>query len=71
MRPKSKKAKVLAWLQEGNSITQLEALRMFGSFRLGDIIFKLRKQYGQDYIITTMIDVETRFGKSRVGEYSI
>ena len=71
MKPKSKKAKVLAWLQKGHSITQLEALKMFGSLRLGDIIFQLRRKYGQDYIITTMIDVDTRFGKSRVGRYSI
>ncbi len=71
MKPKSKKDKVLEWLQNGHSITPLQALKKFGSLRLGDIIFKLRKQHGKDYIVTEMIDVKTRFGVSRIGRYSI
>ena len=38
----SKKSKVLAHLLRGESITPLEALNLYGSFRLGAIIFDLR-----------------------------
>ncbi len=38
----SKKSKVLAHLYAGKSITPLEALELYGSFRLGAIIFDLR-----------------------------
>tara|TARA_Y100001938_G_C8009166_1_gene389027 strand:- start:432 stop:704 length:273 start_codon:yes stop_codon:yes gene_type:complete len=38
----SKKSKVLAHLISGESITPLEALELYGSFRLGAIIFELR-----------------------------
>lgn len=31
----SQKSKILAYLLDGNSITPLEALELFGSFRLG------------------------------------
>ncbi len=38
----SKKSKVLAHLVGGKSITPIEALELYGSFRLGAIIFDLR-----------------------------
>lgn len=34
---------ILAYLQEGKSITQIEALAKFNSFRLGARIFELKK----------------------------
>jgi hypothetical protein len=37
------KAQILAYLQSGNSITPLDALQLFGCFRLGARIFDLRK----------------------------
>jgi len=40
------KEKVLIHLQTGSSITPLEALNKFGSFRLSDIIFCLKKETG-------------------------
>ena len=38
----SKKSKVLAHLLTGNTITPIDALNLYGSFRLGAIIFELR-----------------------------
>lgn len=47
----TKKQRVLRYLVENRKgITPLEALRMFGSFRLGAIIFELRQE---GYNITT------------------
>ena len=47
----TKKQRVLKYLVENRKgITPLEALRMFGSFRLGAIIFELRQE---GYNITT------------------
>lgn len=62
----SKTQMVLKHLQKYKNITPLEALREYGSMRLGAIIFELRKHYN---IVTKMIDVPTRFGTSRVAQY--
>ena len=40
----TKQEKVLTHLQTYGSITPLEALRIYGSFRLGALIFNLRKE---------------------------
>ena len=44
MKKKTKKDKVLAHLMNGQSITPMEALTEYGSFRLGAIIFDLRAE---------------------------
>lgn len=62
----TKKQAVLEHLKRYKKITPLEALREYGSMRLGAIIFDLRKQYK---IKTNMIDVPTRFGNSTVAQY--
>ena len=49
----TKKQKILEYLKHGNSLTPLEALKMFGSFRLGAVIFELKKE-GYN-IQTTMV----------------
>ena len=41
-KKKSKQSKVLAHLISGKSITPIQALELYGSFRLGAIIFELR-----------------------------
>ena len=41
-KKKSKQSKVLAHLVSGKSITPIEALELYGSFRLGALIFNLR-----------------------------
>ena len=60
----TQKARVRSWLMEGNKITPLEALRMFGSLRLSAIIFDLRDE-GLP-IVTEKIQVAPR---KRVAEY--
>jgi len=40
----SQKAQILAYLQEGNPITSLEALNLFGALRLGARIADLKKE---------------------------
>ncbi len=40
----SQKDAVLNYLEQGNSITPLEALERFNSFRLGGIIYRLRRE---------------------------
>lgn len=44
----SQNKKIKAWLESGRSITPLEALALFGCFRLGARIFDLREEYGME-----------------------
>ena len=37
-------AKILSWLQEGNKITQMDALKLCGCFRLASRIYDLREK---------------------------
>lgn len=62
----SQKSQIKAWLIAGHSITQLEALKMFGSLRLSAIIFDLRDE-GLP-IITEKFQVSP---KKRVAKYYI
>lgn len=62
----TKQQAVLNHLKKYRNITPLEALKEYGSMRLGAIIFNLRKDYR---IETNMIDVPTRFGNARVAQY--
>lgn len=43
-KPLTKHDKVKNWLNEGKSITPLDALKMFGLYRLSHVIYVLRKQ---------------------------
>jgi len=58
--------KVRKHLLDGKSITPIEALNMFGAFRLGAIIFVLRKEYEMN-IVTEMI----YNGRKRYAKYYI
>ena len=40
----TQKIKVLAWLKSVGNITSLEALKLFGAFRLAAIIHRLRNE---------------------------
>lgn len=51
----TQKAQIRQYLMDGNKITPLEALRMFGSLRLAAIIFTLRDE-GMD-IVTERVKV--------------
>ena len=62
-RKESQASKVKKYLEAGNSITPIDALKMFGSFRLAAIICNLKKDLkwmADKEIITTM--VENEFG---------
>lgn len=50
----SQRARIQAYLKEGNSITPIEALQMFGAFRLSAIIYVLKYDYGMN-IHTEMV----------------
>ena len=50
-------ALIKKWLEEGNSITSLEALQLFGCMRLSSRVFDLRER-GLD-ITTTKIKTES------------
>lgn len=63
----SQKDRVLAYLQAGNAITPLEALRLFGSLRLGAIIFVLRES-GYDIRTTMVQGVNNRYASYRLRE---
>ena len=60
VKKQTKQEKVLTHLQTYGSITPLEALNEYGSFRLGALIFNLRKE-GHD--ITTNIIPKKGFAK--------
>ena len=50
MKKLSQKEQVKKYLEEGNTLTPLEALNKFGSFRLGAIIHTLRHEEDMDII---------------------
>lgn len=45
-RQDTQRAQIRAWLSEGNSITPIQALEMFGCFRLSAIIYILKYDDG-------------------------
>jgi hypothetical protein len=64
MNTSSQKQAILKWLTEGNAITPLEALQLFGCFRLSGRIFDLRRD-GYSIITDSVI---TYSGK-RIAKY--
>jgi hypothetical protein len=65
MRTDSQNALIKGWLMNGHSLTTLEALNMFGCFRLAARIENLRTQ-GMD-IHTDIVEINDK----RVARYSI
>lgn len=61
----SQRARICAYLKEGKSITPIEALNMFGAFRLSAIIYVLKYDYGMP-IETEMVYEE---GGKRYAKY--
>lgn len=53
-RQDTQRAQIRAWLSEGNSITPIQALEMFGCFRLSAIIYILKYDDGMS-IETEMV----------------
>lgn len=67
MNTESQDKEILKHLKKGYSLTPIEALNKFGSFRLGARIFSLKKQ-GHN-ITTTMIEVGEK--KKRIASYKL
>ena len=67
LRSESQQRMVARHLQEGKSITPLEALTMYGAFRLSAIIFDLRNEEGMDIRTDMVTDDEGR----RYAKYSL
>ena len=66
IKVESQNKQIKAWLESGKSLSPLDALKMFNSFRLGARIFDLKNDYGMN-IKTEMIEVN---GK-RFARYSL
>ena len=62
----SQNKQIKAWLESGKSLTPLDALALFNSFRLGARIFDLKNDYGMN-IKTEMVEAN---GK-RFARYSL
>lgn len=61
-RTDTQAAQILAHLRAGNSITPMEALDLFGCFRLGARIYDLKAE-GHDIITEFETDGEKRWAK--------
>jgi len=65
MKKRTQKERVLKFMEEGNSITPIEALERFGCFRLAHIIWEIRKDR---HVYTRMIK-HPKYG-TKFAEYS-
>jgi hypothetical protein len=63
---KSQNKEIKNWLETGNSITPIEALNLFGCFRLGARIHDLKNKFGLD-IKTEIVEQN----KKRFAKYSL
>lgn len=65
----SQRAQVKQWLESGNEITPIQALEMFGAFRLGAIVHALKRDEHLK-IHTTMVYLKNgkRFAKYKLIE---
>jgi hypothetical protein len=59
MKRKSQREKIKEWLTNGKSITPIEALEMFGCFRLAAIVCLLREEDN--------MNIETKLVTNRYG----
>ena len=54
-KTESQNKQIKAWLESGKSLTPLDALLLFNSFRLGARVFDLKNDYGMN-IKTEMVE---------------
>lgn len=64
------KVRVLEWLREGKSLTQLEALQHLAVARLAAIIHRLREDDGHR-ITVEIVAMPTRYGDAKVARYTL
>lgn len=71
-RTDSQRSRILAYLQEGNSLTPLQALLMFGTTKLATRVSELILEDGHTEIEKKWVEVETSHGRTaRVKLYYI
>lgn len=71
-RTLSQRDRILAYLQEGNSLTPLQALLMFGTTKLATRVSELILEDGHVEIAKKWVEVETSDGRTaRVKLYYI
>ena len=58
----SQKQRVLNYLEAHDTISQLEATRLFGATRLSAIVFNLREEFGFDIISSIWAEEPNRYG---------
>lgn len=63
----SQEAQILSYLKRGHAITPLEALRLFGCFRLGARIWDLRRA-GHKIVKTWAADERRRWAKYKLAK---
>ena len=62
------KERVIDYIRETGSVTQLEAIKELGVLRLSAVIFDLKKE---GYAIKSeLVPVKTRYGTAHVARYS-
>ncbi len=61
-RSATQKSQIKAWLEDGKSITPIEALNRWGCFRLAAVINRLRSD-GMDIITERVNDGEKSYAK--------
>ncbi len=67
MQKQTQRQKIKSWLEQGNTLTPLEALEKFGCFRLATRIFELKRE---GLNIDTKI-VENKATGKRYAEYRL
>lgn len=61
--------RVLDYIRETGSITQLEAIKELGVLRLSAVIYDLKNKEGYK-IKTDLVPVKTRYGTAHIARYS-
>lgn len=61
---------LIKYLKNHRGITQRRASRTLGIDRLSARVYELRNKHGYN-IVTVMISVPTRYGKTQVAEYRL
>lgn len=65
----TQKQQIAQYLLEGNSITPIEALNMFGCFRLAAVIFDIKKEYEWDVTSTMIVEEDgKRYASYKLAE---
>lgn len=64
----TQRERVLDYIRETGSITQLEAIKELGVLRLSAVIFDLKKD--GNAIKSELVPVKTRYGTAHIAKYS-